>query len=232
MSFAGTATDTDGTVVAWRWSFGGGAPATTVEQPGPVRFDRAGTFAVTFNVTDNRGASDPSPDTRTVTVLATNTPPDARIDAPAGDVTVQAGLAVDFAGSASDPDGQVVAFFWDFGGGAVNRNVEDPGPTRFDVPGTWTVRFNVTDNAGASDPAPAELRVRVLGDVGGGVVEERLDVDVTSPGSAGRVDGHDVIFVLRAVATQDLRADVNDDGRVDVLDVQAVQSALGSVSEP
>jgi hypothetical protein len=55
-------------------------------------------------------------------------------------------------------------------------------------------------------------------------------VDRTSPGSADRVDGHDVIAVLRAVASQDPAADVNGDGRVDQADVQAVLDALGDAS--
>jgi hypothetical protein len=43
------------------------------------------------------------------------------------------------------------------------------------------------------------------------------------------VDGHDVMFVLRATRTQDMRADVNLDGRVDDTDVQLVLAALGDV---
>ncbi|MFN2432326.1 MAG: Ig-like domain-containing protein [Gemmatimonadota bacterium] len=226
--FAGTASDEDGRIVSYAWSFGGGAPSSARRDPGLVRFDRPGVFAVTFTATDDEGASDPTPDRRTVTVTRVNAPPQAEIDEPAGPVTIRAGESVAFAGSSSDPDGSVVAWFWDFGGGAVNRNVEDPGPTAFPQAGRFTVRYNVTDNAGASDPSPPEVVIEVLG-IGGGGGTVQLDVETEAPGSAGRVDGHDVLFVLRAVASQDLRADVNGDGRVDAADVQAVQSALGEV---
>jgi hypothetical protein len=54
-----------------------------------------------------------------------------------------------------------------------------------------------------------------------------VNVDRASPGSARRVDGFDVIFVLRRLGTADPLADVNGDGTVDAADVALVRAAFG-----
>ena len=229
VEFTGTATDTDGTIVSWGWDFGGGAPASTQQNPGPVRFFSPGFFEVAFTAVDDDGESDPVPDRRLVIVVPpppVNQAPSATITQPAGPVTIAVGGSVAFAGSASDPDGAVVAWLWNFSGGAPNRGVEDPGAVTFTVPGTFRVSFNVTDDDGASDPSPPSVTVTVEGPPGG---QGTLNVETEQPGSENRVDGHDVMFVIRATRTQDLRADVNLDGRVDDTDVQLVLAGLGEV---
>jgi hypothetical protein len=226
--FDGQATDPDGSIVSVRWDFGGGAPPSSAEDPA-VTFSRAGVFTITFNATDNDGLSDPTPGRRVITVTempAANRPPEARIDVPAAARTIGVGESITFAGTAHDADGTVVAHSWSFGG-APARSVEDPGPVTFTVPGTYLVEYNVTDDDGASDPSPARVTVVVLPEGGGS--DAGLNVDATAPGSATRVDGHDVVFVIRAIATQDLRADVNGDRRVDETDVQLTLAALGQV---
>ena len=73
VAFAGTGTDPDGDLpLAYAWDFSGGAPASNVQDPGAVRFAKAGTFRVSFKVTDSAGLACPSPDTVTITV--TNPP--------------------------------------------------------------------------------------------------------------------------------------------------------------
>jgi PKD repeat protein len=231
VSFSGTGSDPDGSIVAFSWTFPGGVPSgSDREDPGLVAFSTPGVYTVTFNVTDNSGASDPTPDRRVVTVTQaspSNDPPNAVIDSPSENVTIPVGGSVSFAGSGSDPDGQVVAFLWNFDGGAPNQNLEDPGTVTFTAQGTFNVTFNVTDNQGASDPSPPSVRV-VVGDGGApGGTQKSRNVDVRTSGSENRVDGHDVLYVLRAIATQDLTADVNDDGRVDESDVQLTLAGLG-----
>ena len=69
VSFSGTGSDPDGDLpLAFAWDFDGGAPSTTIEDPGSVRFDSAGSFEVTFRVTDSSGVTDPTPGSRTITV--------------------------------------------------------------------------------------------------------------------------------------------------------------------
>ena len=56
----------------YSWVFPGGSPATsTAQNPGNVTFPNAGTYQVSLTVIDSSGNSDPSPDTRTITVLPT-----------------------------------------------------------------------------------------------------------------------------------------------------------------
>jgi hypothetical protein len=76
VNFSGTGTSPDGHVpLSFFWDFGGGTANSFQEDPGEVVFSQAGTFAVTFTVTDSQGNSDSTPATLTVTVQpASGTP--------------------------------------------------------------------------------------------------------------------------------------------------------------
>jgi hypothetical protein len=80
-------------------------------------------------------------------VVSPNQAPVARFDA----AVAPAGSAVSFdASTASDPDGSITRYDWDFGDGST---LADGGPQVAHVygrPGTYEVRLVVTDNEGAS----------------------------------------------------------------------------------
>jgi hypothetical protein len=68
VSFAGTGTDSDGSIAAYNWTFPGGVPnASSAATPGNVSYSTPGTYAATFTVTDNKGLPS-QPATRTITV--------------------------------------------------------------------------------------------------------------------------------------------------------------------
>ena len=67
VNFEGSATDPDGDDMTYLWNFGDGI-TTTALVPGNHTYSDSGAYTVTFTVTDSHGASDPTPDTRTVTV--------------------------------------------------------------------------------------------------------------------------------------------------------------------
>jgi hypothetical protein len=67
VNFEGSAEDPDGDNMTYLWNFGDGI-TTTALVPGNHTYSDSGTYTVTFTATDNHGASDPTPDTRTVTV--------------------------------------------------------------------------------------------------------------------------------------------------------------------
>ena len=59
--------DPDGDDMTYLWNFGDGI-TTTALVPGNHTYSDSGTYTVTFTVTDSNGASDPTPDTRIITV--------------------------------------------------------------------------------------------------------------------------------------------------------------------
>ena len=68
VSFAGSGTDSDGTISAYDWTFPGGAPSSSsVAAPGTVSYATPGTYVASLTVTDDKGLAS-QPATRTVTV--------------------------------------------------------------------------------------------------------------------------------------------------------------------
>jgi len=94
-----------------------------------------------------------------------NHPPDGAITSPAGDVTIAAGQSVAFAGTASDPDGDMVTVLWNFGDGTTS-NALNPGDHVYASADTYTVTFTATDSRGLSDPTPPHRTITVTGGPG------------------------------------------------------------------
>lgn len=154
VDFEGSASDADGAVTSHAWEFGDGATAT-VGGPGAHRYRTQGTYTVTYQVTDDGGASS-VPDTVIVTALPG---PVATITSPGQDTTVTLGTAVEFQGSASDPDGTVASHLWAFGDGAT-ASVEDPGAHVYAARGTYTATYRATDDDGVTS-TPESVTVHV-----------------------------------------------------------------------
>ncbi len=124
------------------WSFGSSAIASkTVEDPGAVTFSAAGTYTVTYAVTDADG--DTSSASRTVTVTPAGLL--ATITSPASSVTIVPGSSVNFQGKVENGVAPY-KYRWYFGyGGPKSVTVEDPGYVKFPTAGTYLVTFIVTD---------------------------------------------------------------------------------------
>ena len=157
VTFSGTASDPDGDAVAVLWQFGDGATSTLLS-PGAHTYTAPGSYTVTFTATDSRGLSDPTPDTRTVTV--TNTAPNGTIVQPGGNPTITVDQSVTFSGTASEPDGDTVTVLWQLGDGATSTLLT-PGAHTYTVAGIYTVTFTVTDSHGFADPTPDSRTVTV-----------------------------------------------------------------------
>ncbi len=93
-----------------------------------------------------------------------NQPPTGSITSPSSDVTIAPGGTVNFAASASDPNGDPLSYRWTFGSGSgvPDYLVLNPGAVQFNVPGTYTVTFNATDPGGLSIPTPPTRTVNVV----------------------------------------------------------------------
>jgi hypothetical protein len=98
------------------------------------------------------GAGVPS-DAKFVRLLP-NAAPTATITSPAGNVTVNPGASVSFAGTGSDPDGTISAYSWTFPGGTpASSTAANAGAVSYSAPGVYTATFRVTDNRGLQSAA-------------------------------------------------------------------------------
>jgi PKD repeat protein len=128
--------DMDGSVVGAEWNFGDGSTSTALE---PAKsYGTPGTYNVSLKAIDNNG----SYSTLTLPVRV-NAAPQALILV---GTTQTAGQEVQFDSSASDSDGDVTAYEWDFGDGG-----QGDGPTpahTYSQPGDYVVNLHIADNDG------------------------------------------------------------------------------------
>jgi hypothetical protein len=123
-----------------------------------------------------------------------NQPPRGSIDSPAGDVTIRAGQAVTFSGSATDADGSVSRYRWIFPGGTPATSTSPtPGAVTFNEPGVYHVSLTVTDDAGANDPSPPSRIITVQ--------SAALTAAFTSPPEGATVSGTVAVGMAASGAT-------------------------------
>lgn len=99
--------------------------------------------------------------------------PNGVIDLPASDVSIPVGGQVVFAGSGTDPNGDLpLSYLWQFGSGSgiAPMAVEDPGAVQFNTAGVFNVTLTVTNARGLADPTPASRTVTVTSSGGGGLI--------------------------------------------------------------
>ena len=151
--FTDRSTDADGSVTAWRWTFGNGMIGSV---PSPMRtYAAAGTYTVTLRATDDDGAMNSVSVPITVTASAANQAPAAAFSQSC------TGLTCRFTDRSTDADGTIAAWKWTFGDGATStaRN-----PTRtYGAAGSYTVTLRTTDNRGGSSQVSAVVTARSAG---------------------------------------------------------------------
>ena len=132
-------------IVDYRWTFDDGGPVTLTGVVTEYIFMDAGEYEVTLTVTDAAGLTDT--DTVVVRVASRNVAPVA--DA-GDDMQAKAGDPVVFDGSASSDD--AVTFTWTFEyDGEVVTLTGVQAEFVFEIPGTYIVTLNVTDEEGLWD---------------------------------------------------------------------------------
>ena len=171
LTFQATAIDASGSAaLSYYWTFGGsGIPQTSQQNPGVLTFSVPGVYTVTLNVSNSQGVTDPTPETRIITVLAAGTQgatggtaPDGLIMVPLTNQIITAGDTVHFMGLVMTPTaGQTMKYVWNFMGGAANVTELSPGDVVFNTPGTYQVSFTVVDAQGVSDLTPSMRTITV-----------------------------------------------------------------------
>ena len=174
VDFMGSGVDFNNQPLTYAWNFGGAANASTLQNPGSIIFNQAGTYSVSLTVRNSLGMSDATPAMRIITVLPNNTPgsgtgngivnlpPESFINTPATSVVITAGQEVDFTGTGSDPENNSpLIYTWKFDGAAPDSMVQNPGKMVFNKAGSYRVRLMVQDSMGNVDPTPAERMVTV-----------------------------------------------------------------------
>ncbi len=147
------AADADGTVVWYGWDLDGdGEYDRTSEERGQTthRYDRAANYTVHIAVEDNDGAIS----TGTETIRVRNRPPTVTIEPLAEGSRIVVGRRATVAAVASDPDGTIEHWYWDFDGDGVYDSDADDGARAtaqwtYEDTKVYELRVVVEDDAGS-----------------------------------------------------------------------------------
>ena len=138
----------------WRWRKGFSMPPRLLRQV----LEETGTPQA-----PDRRHIGPMPNLRDVLrLIVFNHSPKGLIVSPRTSIRARVGEPVQFVGDGRDPDGRVVRYLWDFGGGIARAEGAEPRPVRFPRPGLYRVALTVLDDRGLPDPWPDVRFIRVV----------------------------------------------------------------------
>ena len=149
VQLVGSGTDSDGSIVLYEWDFeGNGIYEWSSTTTGTISYTytAVGTFNAVFRVTDNSGLTATAH--ATTTVIRTGPPGSPTATASANPTSGNAPLTVNFNGTATDPDNDIVLYEWDFeGNGTYEWSSATTGSTShtYNTAGTHVASFRVTD---------------------------------------------------------------------------------------
>jgi hypothetical protein len=204
ITLSGSATDADGTINSYLWTFVSGPKVpslsvATIANATVSTLSMPGNYVFKLEVKDNNGAS--ATDQVTVTVNATNKLPlasagaDIKVELPVTQATLS--------GSGNDPDGTISNYLWSFVSGPVtpvfgNASASSTLVTGMYTVGTYVFQLRVKDNHGAT--GTDQVKVTVTNNVVP-VVDAGKDITLALPktsaslsGSATDVDGSVVLY--------------------------------------
>jgi PKD repeat protein len=155
ITFSSSSSDPEGPLQSQEWDFDNDGEYDDGSGASPTwAFDTPGSKTVKLKVTDSDGASDVA--TRTVSVA--NRPPSASFDfSPQSPQTDQ---TVTFTATATDPDGSITKYQWDFNNDGSFDATGSIAPKSFPTAGQKTVTLKVTDDSGGTATASEVVTVR------------------------------------------------------------------------
>lgn len=225
-----TASDPDGSINSYEWFY---LEDTYSGNSIDVSFSDDGVYTVGVTAVDSDGATAMD----TVDITVNNRPPTCNFTAnqTSGDTATD----FEFTASASDPDGTIVDYHWDFGDTETGS-----GPTaihNYDDGGVYTVELTVTDDDGATDQYAMNITVNNRSPVADftyspsdPVGEETIQFTDASSDPDGNISSYEWDFGdgTPTSTTKDPLHAYSDDGPYTVtLTVQDDDGATGSVSK-
>jgi len=228
VTFTATASDPDGIIVEYQWDFTGDGIVDITTTIGAMVFTytMAGKFTAGVTAVDNLGASAKA--AVTITALL-DIPP--IVDLKASPMTGTAPLSVTFTATASDPDGSIAEYQWDFtGDGTIDLVTVMGGATfTYTMSGAFLAKVTVVDDLGASTTAYTVIDVSAPPEPGNQLPSINLvagpttgppPLSVTFTATASDSDGSIVEY----------RWDFTGDGTVDLLTSEGSATYLYSSS--
>ncbi|WP_353633239.1 PKD domain-containing protein (plasmid) [Halobacterium sp. NMX12-1] len=209
--------DSDGTVERYEWDLDDDGDFEREGATVTASFGDPGTKTVTVRVTDDDGATN-----ETMVTVDVNAPPTASLDVTSSVYTGDA-VTVDGTDSA-DPDGEVVDYAWSIeGASAAGPN----GTVSFADDGTYSVSLTVTDDAGATDTATANVTVLNRPPVPLGVVETTTPVagEPVAFDAAGSFDRDGTVDAFRWDLDADDETEANGSTTATVYDTYGTRTA-------
>jgi hypothetical protein len=99
-----------------------------------------------------------------LSLTPTDQPPTGIISSPSGNVAINPGQSVSFAGTGTSSSNSIASYLWSFPGGSpASSSLADPGAVTFSSVGTYTASLTVTDSLGSTDPNPPTRTITVTG---------------------------------------------------------------------
>ncbi len=189
----GSATDADGWINTYTWSFVSGNSGSTINSPFAASTTitglTAGTYTFKLTVTDNAGGSASSNVTVTVTSAANilpvvNAGVNQNITLPVSTATLN--------GSATDADGWISAYTWSFVSGNSGSTINSPSAASTTITGltagSYTFKLTVTDNAGGTASSNVTITVTAAANILP-VVNAGADQNIYLPVNTGTLSG-------------------------------------------
>lgn len=153
-----TSTDIDGSIASYNWSFG---DETFSQNQNPTHsYSDDGSYTITLNVTDNKGAFNQT----SKNIIITNTPPTANFSfTPQNPTDTQ---IITFTDNSIDIDGSISNCTWTFGDGTTSYS-QNSTTHQYADNGTYTVTLNVTDDDGDTGEHSVNINVSNVGPTAG-----------------------------------------------------------------